>query len=165
MHYFKNLYIFFSILSVIIFFFSTTKVEAKAFEINNIEISKPFENNFNKNTIIDVGFKKAFFELLNTLIKSSDLENINNVNLNQIKSMIRSFSIQEEKFIDQTYYVNLGVSFNKKRIFEYLEKKNIFPSQINKKKFLFIPILIDEKITDLTIFSNNQGKHLFYADI
>ena len=44
----------------------------------------------------------------------------------------------------------------KKRIFEYLEKKNIFPSQINKKKFLFIPILIDEKINDLTIFSNNQ---------
>jgi len=156
MHYFKNLYIFFSILSVIIFFFSTTKVEAKAFEINNIEISKPFENNFNKNTIIDVGFKKAFFELLNTLIKSSDLENINNVNLNQIKSMIRSFSIQEEKFIDQIYYVNLGVSFDKKQIFNYLEKKNIFPAQPIEEKFLFIPVIIDEKINDIIIFNDNE---------
>ena len=39
MHYFKNLYIFFAILALIIFFFSTTKVNAKAFQINNIEIS------------------------------------------------------------------------------------------------------------------------------
>ena len=35
-------YIIFLILSLIIFFFSTAKVEAKAFEIENIEVSKPF---------------------------------------------------------------------------------------------------------------------------
>ena len=49
--------------------------------------------------------------------------------------MIETFSIKEEKFIDQKYYVNLGVSFNKKKIFRYLEKKNIFPSQILKENF------------------------------
>ena len=70
--------------------------------------------------------------------------------------MVNTFSIQEEKFVDQTYYVNLGVSFDKKKIFNYLEKKNIFPSQIKKETFLFIPILIDENINDLTIFSENK---------
>tara|TARA_Y100000741_G_C18134101_1_gene510332 strand:- start:49 stop:852 length:804 start_codon:yes stop_codon:yes gene_type:complete len=69
--------------------------------------------------------------------------------------MIETFSIQEEKFIDQIYYVKLGVSFNKKKIFNYLEKKNIFPSQIIREKFLFIPIIIDENINDLIIFSKN----------
>ena len=70
--------------------------------------------------------------------------------------MIESFTIKEEKFINEIYYVNLGVSFNKKKIFNYLEKKNIFPSVPIKKKFLFIPIIIDERKKDLLIFNNNQ---------
>ena len=35
--------------------------QAKSFEINEIEVSKPFENNFNKNEVIDLGFDKVFF--------------------------------------------------------------------------------------------------------
>ena len=155
MHYFKNLYILFIVLALNIFFFSTTKVIAKSFEITDIEISKPFENNFNKKTVIDIGFKKAFFKLIQTTIKSSDYDKVKNTKLNEIKGMIDSFSIKEEKFIDQNYYVNLGVSFNKKFFFQYLEKKNIFPSKIIKEKFLFIPIIIDQNDNDLTIFSNN----------
>ena len=68
----KNLYIFFTFLSLIIFFFSTIKVEAKAFDINNIEISKPFEMSFDKNKVINEGFKKAFLELVSLIISSSD---------------------------------------------------------------------------------------------
>ena len=156
MYYFKSLYILFFILAVTIFFFSTTKVKAKSFEITNIEISKPFENNFNKNQVIDSGFKKAFLQLIYSLVKSTDVEKIESIRLNQIKSMIESFSIQEEKFIDQVYYVNLGVSFNKRKIFKHLENNNVFPSQIIKETFLFLPIIIDENINDLVIFSNNK---------
>ena len=54
----KILYIFFVFLSLTLFFFSTDKVEGKAFDINNIEISKPFEINFDKNKVIDEGFIK-----------------------------------------------------------------------------------------------------------
>ena len=68
----KNLYIFFVFLSLIIFFFSTAKVQAKSFEIENIEISRPFEMNFNKNEVIDEGFHKAFYELTSLIIKSLD---------------------------------------------------------------------------------------------
>ena len=155
MHFIKHLYIFFSIQALIIFFFSTAQVQGKSFEITDIEISKPFENNFDKNDVIDSGFKKAFLELIYTLVKSSDFKKIEPINLNQIKSMVESFSIQEEKFIEQVYYVNLGVSFNKKKIFNFLNKRNIFPSQIIKETFLFIPIIIDENVNDLIIFSNN----------
>ena len=107
-------------------FFSTTKLKAKSFEINNIEISKPFQNNFNKNSVIDIGFKKAFSELVNTLVKSSDFKKINKTKLNEIRGMIDSSSIKEEKFIDETYHVKIGVAFNKKKIFYYLEKKISF---------------------------------------
>ena len=155
MYYIKHLYIFFCSLALIIFFFSTEVVKAKSFDSNNIEISQPFEINFDKNKVIDLGFKKAFFELIYSLIKSSDFKKIDDIRLNEIKGMIETFSVKEEKFIDQKYYLNLGVSFNKKKIFRYLEKKNIFPSRILKEQFLFIPIIINENGNDLSIFSNN----------
>ena len=154
--YSKFLYIFFVFLSLILFFFSTDKVEAKSFSVDNIEISKPFEINFDKNSVIDEGFVKAFSELILTITVSSDQKVIKNIKLNEIKGMIESFSIKEEKFIDDVYYVNLGVSFNKKKIFKYLENKNIFPSIPKKKKFLFIPIIVDEDKENLLIFSDNE---------
>ena len=152
----KFLYIFFAHLSLLIFFFSTDNLEAKAFEIDNIEISKPFEMKFDKNKVIDEGFKKAFLELILLIVDSSDQKKINKIKIKEIKGMIESFTIKEEKFIDETYYVNLGVSFNKKDIFEFLEKKNIFPSIPLKKKIIFIPVIIDESKKELLIFSDNK---------
>ena len=55
----KLLYNFFLFLALINIFFSTGKGHAKTFSINDIEISTPFEINFNKNEIIDEGFLKA----------------------------------------------------------------------------------------------------------
>ena len=166
----RNLYILFVTLSLYIFFFSTIKVEAKAFEINNVEISKPFEINFNKNRVIDEGFKKAFYDLIMITVDSKNQKKINKVKLNEIKAMIESFTIKEEKFVEDVYHVKLGVSFNKKKFFNYLEKKNIFPSVPNKKKFLFVPIIIDENkknlltLYDNKIFNkwnlNNEKNHL-----
>ena len=66
------LYIFFIFLSLNIFFFSTVKSEGKTFDIDKIEISRPFEINFDKNDVIDEGFKKAFLELISLIVKSSD---------------------------------------------------------------------------------------------
>jgi len=153
---FKVLYIYFVFLSLNIFFFSTVKLEAKSFDIENIDISKPFKIDFNKNDVIDEGFKKAFFELLQSIVNSSDLKKINKIDLKKVKGMIESFTIKEEKFIKEIYYVNLGVSFNRKKIFNYLEENNIFPSAPVKMKFLFIPIIIDQSTNDLLIFNKNK---------
>tara|TARA_B100000767_G_C19691467_1_gene504200 strand:- start:163 stop:1224 length:1062 start_codon:yes stop_codon:yes gene_type:complete len=155
MYYQKVLYIFFLVLAVNLSFFSTNKVNAKAFLIEEIEISEKLENNFNKDILINKGFKKAFKELMGKLIQSKDLNKTKDIKINKIKSMIETFSIKEEKFINKTYNLNLGVSFNKKKIFNYLDSKNIFPAQIVEEKFLFIPIIIDQSNTDLLVFSNN----------
>ena len=152
----KILYIFFVALSLNIFFFSTDKIFAKSFDIENIDISRPFEINFDKNQVINEGFERAFFELISLIVSSSDRNKIKKIKLNELKGMIESFSIQEEKFIKEIYYVNLGVSFNKKKIYKYLEERNIFPSVPNRKKFLFIPIIIDENKKDLLIFDKNE---------
>ena len=77
------------------------------------------------------------------------------IKLNEIKGMIETFSIQEEKFIDETYYLKIGVNFDKRKIYNYLEKKNIFPSQIKNEKFLFLPLIIDENNNNIIIYSDN----------
>ena len=57
---FKKLYIYFCFLVLLNIFFSTDNIQAKTFSIDDIEISTPFEMNFDKNEIIDDGFIKAF---------------------------------------------------------------------------------------------------------
>ena len=154
--YYKVISILLIFLFLLIFFFSTGKVRAKAFEITDVEISKPFEMGFDKNKVIDEGFQNAFKKLIFLVVNSSDQKKIINMKLNEIKFMIESFSIKEEKFINEIYYLNLGVSFNRKKIFKYLENKNIFPSIPNKKKLLYLPIIIEEDKKNLFIFTNNK---------
>jgi len=152
----KLLYNFFLFLALINIFFSTEKSYAKTFSINDIEISTPFEINFNKNEIIDEGFVKAFNELILSIVQSKDQVKLKNTSINQIKGMIETFSIKEEKFIDEIYYLTLNVSFNKKNIFDLLESKNVFPSLTSKKFFLFIPVFVDQNKNQVSMFSENK---------
>ena len=152
----KLLYNFFLFLALINIFFSTGKSHAKTFSINDIEISTPFEINFNKNEIIDKGFLKAFNELIFSIVQSKDQIKLKKTPINQIKGMIETFSIKEEKFIDEIYYLTLNVSFNKKNIFDLLESKNVFPSLPLKKNFLFIPVFVDQNKNQVSMFSENK---------
>ena len=95
------LYNFLLILSLILFFFSTDKIHAKSFDVYNIEISEPFEINFDKNKVIDKGFRRAFVELMLQITTSTDQQKVNKIRLNELKEMIESFSIKEEKFINE----------------------------------------------------------------
>ena len=151
----KSLYNFFLLLALINIFFSTGSF-AKTFFINDIELSTPFKIDFNKNQIIDEGFTKAFDELIFSIIQSKDKKKLKNIPINQIKSMIETFSIKEEKFINETYYISLNVSFNKKSVFDFLETKNIFPSSPIKKSFLFIPVLVDQNRNQVLLYSENE---------
>ncbi len=155
MYYRKPLYIFFLILALSLSFFSTSNVKAKTFFIDEIEIQEKLENEFNKELLINKGFIKAFQELMGKLVKSKDLIKVKNVKLNEIKSMVETFTIKEEKFINKIYNLNLGVSFNKKMVFDYLNNKKIFPAQIIEENFLFIPVLLDQSNNDILVYSDN----------
>src|SRR6056300_1104886 len=128
MYFQRHLYIFFLNLTLNLSFFYTSK--AKEFFINGIENKEKLENEFNKENLINKGFKEAFDELMNKLVQSNNLHLVKDNNLNEIKSMIETFTIEEEKFINKTYNLKLGVSFDKKKVFDYLEAKNIFPTEI-----------------------------------
>ena len=149
----SKLYNFLLLLALINIFFSTENTHASTFSVNDVEISTPFEINFNKNEIIDDGFVKAFDELILSIVKSKDKKKFKKTSIRQIKGMIETFSIKEEKFIDSIYYLKINVSFNKKSVFDLLQSKNIFPSIPLKKNILFIPVIVEQN--QVSMFSEN----------
>ena len=147
-----NVYIYFILFSLLIVFFSTTYSNANGFKVSNIEISSPFELNFEKNNVIDKGFQTSFSDLISMITTSGDRKKIKNVPLRELKGMIDSFTISDEKFISNEYFANLETTFNKKKILKFLENKNIFPSIPIRNKVLLIPILVDLESDNVFFF-------------
>jgi hypothetical protein len=151
----KKKYIFFILYFLIIIFFSTASLYANAFKVSDIEISEPFELNFDKNKAIDNGFRSAFINLLSMITTSGDRRKIKDTSLKELKNMIDSFTVSDEKFIGDEYFATLEVTFNKKNTLVFLENKNIFPSIPIRNKVLLIPILVDLESDNVFFFTNN----------
>ena len=150
-----SFYILFLIIFIIFIKFSTGKVLANSYKVSDIEISEPYNLNFSKEKVIDVAFKNAFEELIFTLLTSEYYYLNKDVNIKIIKSLIDSFSIVDEKFIDKKYIANFDVNFNKKEVLNYLYKNNIYASIPQKKKLFLLPILVDTNRSDISLLSEN----------
>ena len=95
-----KVYIFFISFVLFIIIFSTSFLQADNFKVSDVEISSRFDTNFNKNRVIDKGFKQSFLNLIAMITTSGDREKIKKISLKEIKSMIDSFTISDEKFIN-----------------------------------------------------------------
>ena len=151
----QKVYIFFISYVLFIIIFFTTYLNANTFRVSDIEISSPFELNFKKSTVIDDGFKMSFSNLLSMITTSGDKNKIKNIKIKEIKSMIDAFTISDEKFVNNEYFAKLETTFNKKKILNFLEKKNIFPSIPIRNKVLLIPILVDSETESIYLFNDN----------
>jgi len=156
----QKVYIFFISFVLFIIFFSTTYLHANTFKVSDIEISSPFSLNFNKNRAIETGFQKSFLNLLTMITTSGDKDKIKDTPSKEIKVMIDSFTISEERFINNEYFATLETTFNKKKVLKFLERKSIFPSVSIKNKVLLIPILIDVQTENIYLFNDN----IFYNE-
>jgi len=151
----QKVYIFFISFVLFIIFFFTTYLQANTFRVTDIEISSPFELNFKKNSVIDGGFQVSFSSLLSMITTSSEKNKIKNITIKELKSMIDSFIISDEKFINNEYFAKLETTFNKRKILKFLETKNIFPSIPIRKQILLVPILVNTEVDSIHLFNNN----------
>ena len=151
----QKLYIYFVSLVLFIIIFSTSFLYANTFKVSDVEISSPFELNFDKKTVIDDGFRGSFYNLISMITTSDDRDRIKNIPLKELKNMIDSFTISNERFINNEYFAILETSFNKKKTLRFLERKNIFPSIPIRNKVLLIPILIDAQQDKVFLFTDN----------
>ena len=150
-----KVYIYFISFVLFIIFFSTIYVYANTFKVSDVEISSPFELNFKKSNVIEEGFQISFSNLISMITTSGDKKIIKSIPVKEIKSMIDSFTISDEKFINNEYFAKLETTFNKKKILNFLEKKNIFPSIPVRNKVLLVPVLVDVETSSIYLFNNN----------
>ena len=133
----------------------TLNLHAVSFKVSEIEVSEQFDLDFNKKKVFDKAFNKAFGHLTSMVVTSSDKKKLKNTKLATIKSLIDSFNIKDEKFINNKYYASFNVNFNKKNTLKFFEKNNIFPSIPKKLDVLLVPILINTSKEKLMIFNEN----------
>ena len=126
-----------------------------SFKISEIEISEDFDLNFNKRKVFDKAFKAAFEQLTLMTTTSSYKKSLNQTNIENIKSLIDSFVISDEKFINNKYYAKFNVNFDKRKTLKFFENNNIFPSLPKKIDVLFIPVLINSQNEKLIMFNQN----------
>ena len=148
------------VLFIYLIIFSTEYSKAKNYIVKNVEIIEPYSINFKKNKMIDKAFRSAFDVLIAKIVISDDLNEVKNVNTMLIKSMVDSFIITDEQFIENNYLAKINVSFEKKKVLDFLYKKNITPAIPLDKKIIFLPILINLNSNDLSIYLNNK----FYSN-
>ena len=119
----SKVYIFFISFVLHIIIFSTTYLHANTFKVSDVEISSPFELDFKKNRVIDKGFQISFLNLISMITISGDRHKIKNIRIKELKSMIDSFTISDEKFVNNKYFAKLETTFNKKKNFKFFRKK------------------------------------------
>ena len=108
MFWFLNHSIFFVFQSLLIFFFSTTNVYGKSFNIDNVEVSKPFEINFN-NELIDTQknniniYMDNLTEMYNsrTFCLYEDIEKLKNLNLAKGGSLDNAIVVKQNKILNK----------------------------------------------------------------
>jgi len=149
------LYNFFVLFFIYLLIFSTNKVNANTYTIENIEISDDYNTNFNKEEIIDRAFERGFKILISKITVSKDHQLIATQNLKLIKSFVDSFSVVSEKFEKNNYYGIFEINFNKQKILSFLRNKNIFHSRLIEKDVLFIPIFINLEKNNVLLFKEN----------
>ena len=145
--------IFFS--TVLFFNFSSTDLKSSIFSVNDIEITEPFELNFKKEKVVDKAFIEAFKRLMKMTVISSEEIKLSRIKNNEIKNLIDSFKIKDERFIKNYYSAKFDVNFNKQNTLLFFEKKNIFPSLPKKKSIFILPILIDTTNSTVNLFNQN----------
>ncbi len=152
-----NIYLYFLFLLFLLVFikFSTTLVFADNYIVKNIKIKEQYDTNFNKDEIINKGFKKGFKTLIFRILENKDKNLFKDIPNYKISSLIDNFSITNEKFVNNNYEVDFEVEFNKKKLLSFIRRKNVISSVPKDTNVLFIPILIDTQSNELKFFDQN----------
>ena len=117
----------FVLLTAILFIFLISNSYSKKnnFYVENIEISKKIDLNFNKDKVIFEIFRLSFDKLLTKVIFSKDLKKVQKTEINEIKKLVDSFQIFDEKYNNLTYSSKANVYFNPQKISNFFGEKGI----------------------------------------
>ena len=139
-------------ITLLIFFSGTLKSfsEENVFIIDDVEVEGVINTNFSRDKYIDKAFLNSFKILKSRILLSRDLNKMDNIKLQDIKKLITSFAIKDEKYNDINYKAIFKISYNDIKVKKLLGKKNISFSQPKNITVVFFPVLfIDDEIISL----------------
>ena len=98
---------FYTIIFTVILFLNTILFNysyASSFKISEIEVSEKFDLKFNKKKVFDKAFKSSFSQLTSMITTHSDKKKLEKTPISIIKSLIDSFNVSDERFVDNKYF-------------------------------------------------------------
>ena len=152
-NYFLVKYLIIILTTFIFLFISFTKSfgEENVFTISNVEVEGRIDLNFSREKYLNIAFLDSFQILMNKILLTRDLEKINNIKLNQIKNLIKSFQLLDESYKEDIYRANITIIYNEAKIKDFLGEKNISFSNPENISAVFFPLLyINGEIQDLS---------------
>jgi len=156
-------YIFIFLTSIILLSISLTKSfsEESVFTINEVKVKGAIDVNFSRNKYLNRAFSNSYDVLMNKILLISDLKKVEDVKLEDIKNLIKSFQILEESYREDIYRAEIRVFYSEKKVKNFLRKKNISFSLPKNISAVFFPVFyLNGKIQSLNenYFYNNWQK-------
>ena len=148
-------YIFIILTATIFLFFAQAPSlsEKNVFIIENVNVKDKMDINFSRDKYIDKGFTKSFNILMSKVLLSKDFDKIKNIKAKEVKNLINSFQILEEKFSNEDYELKLRIFYNEIKVKKLLEKNNVSFSQPTNIDAIFFPIFFEGN--EMKDFNNN----------
>ena len=149
----KCAFIFLTVAVLLFIFYTKSFSEENVFTINTVTVKGKIDLNFSREKYINKAFLNSFEILMNKILLSRDFTKINNIKLEQIKSLINSFKILEESYRNDEYTAKFRIFYNDFKVKKFLSKKNISFSQPESISAVFFPVFfINDEIQN---FSDN----------
>jgi len=149
----KCVFIFLTVAVLLFIFYTKSFSEENVFTINTVTVKGKIDLNFSREKYINKAFLNSFEILMNKILLSRDFTKINNIKLEQIKSLINSFKILEESYRNDEYTAKFRIFYNDLKVKKFLSKKNISFSQPEIISAVFFPVFfINDEIQN---FSDN----------
>ena len=108
-----------------LFGFNKSFAQDNAFIIEHIKVEGKLDTNFSRNKYINKAISKSFKKLMSKILVSSDLSKMENVDIKNIKYLINSFRILEEKYRKKKYQASFTIEYNERRVRRFLSEKNV----------------------------------------
>ena len=156
-------YIFIFLTATIFLLTTSTRsfTEENIFTIDNILVKGPIDLKFSREKYINEAFKNSFDILKAKILVSRDLNKIGNINLEQIKKMIKHFQILEENYKNDEYKVKIKIFYNEREVKKFLGERNISFSHSENISAIFFPVFfINDEIKSFNenFFYNNWNE-------
>ena len=142
--------------------FSNSFANENIFIVEEVKTKGLIDKNFKRENHINKALSLSFEMLMSKVLVSSDLTKIKNVKIKEIKNLINSIQVLDEKYNKNQYESSFKIFYNEEKIKQLLINKSISFSQPKKISVVLLPTLfVDGKIKSFqeNYFYNEWNKN------